>query len=77
MIIKIHRQKYKIKSSMATSSKILISRILENVRMNSEMHGIPEYYIAFVIMMYTISSSILKKLTPREIEKIANEKRPR
>ncbi len=74
MIIKVHNKKYKIKSAMATSSKILISKILENIRMNSEMHGMPEYYIAFVVMMYTVSSSILKKLTPREIEKIAAKK---
>lgn len=62
MIIKINKTIYRIDHTLAASSKKVIRTILNNVKVESKLHGIDKYYTAFVVMMYIISSSILTEL---------------
>ena len=64
MIIHIGKNEYRINNSFVSSSKNLLLRILRKVKEESNIRGVSEYYITFIIMMYVASSTILNELTP-------------
>ena len=51
----------------------MVQQILENVREQSYAHGIEQYYVAFVVMMYVVSSSILKEVRTNRIMSIMQD----
>ena len=73
MIIRLYGKNYKISQNLAMSAKTTIRKILESVRVQSKLHGIEKYYTAFVVMMYVVSSSILKELNSDSIKEIVTE----
>ena len=73
MIIRVYGKNYKISQNLAVSTKTTIQKILENVKQESELRGYEKYYIAFIVMMYVVSSSILKELNTDNIKEIVNE----
>ena len=62
MIIHIGKNEYRINNSFVSSSKNLLLRILRKVKEESNIRGVSEYYITFIIMMYVASSTILNEL---------------
>lgn len=73
MIIRLYGKNYKISQNLAMSAKTTIRKILESVRVQSKLHGLEKYYTAFVVMMYVVSSSILKELNSDSIKEIVTE----
>ena len=57
MIIHIGKNEYRINNSFVSSSKNLLLRILRKVKEESNIRGVSEYYITFIIMMYVASST--------------------
>lgn len=74
MIIRAYGKNYKVNSNLAMSSKKMILSILNKVREQASVKGIDEYYVAFVIMMYAISSTILSELSEENIRRISEKK---
>ena len=74
MIFKIHKRKYKLDPIMTNTAKRIISEHLSRIKIRSEEMDIPRFYLTYVIMMYVVSSTILKSTTPEEIGAICNEK---
>lgn len=54
---------------MVNAARGTIGELLEKVREESELRGVEKYYTAFVIMMYTVSSSILSQSNPSMLKK--------
>ena len=75
MIIKIDKTLYHIDHTLAASAKKVIRSILNNVKVESELHGISRYYTAFVVMMYIVSSSILSELGKDKLSEIIEKPR--
>lgn len=73
MIIRIYGTNYRIGNNLAMSAKTTVRKILESVRVQSKLKGVEKYYTAFVVMMYVVSSSILKELNAERIREIVNE----
>lgn len=73
MIIEIYNKKYKINTTLAASAKRAIRNILKKARIEAELRGMADYYTVFVIMMYTVSSSILSELNTDNIKNILEE----
>ena len=74
MIFKIHKRKYNLDPIMTNTAKRIISEHLSRIKIRSEERDIPRFYLTYVIMMYVVSSTILKSTTPEEIGAICNEK---
>lgn len=72
MKIRIYGKRYNVNKKLAASSKRTIQQILEKVRLESDLRGISEYYVAFVVMMYVISSSILHEMTTLTLKGITD-----
>ena len=70
MIIRIYGTNYKIDQNLALSVKSTIRQILGNVKTQAELKHFEKYYTAFVVMMYVISSTILKELSRDSIQAI-------
>ena len=73
MIIHIGKNEYRINNSFVSSSKNLLLRILRKVKEESNIRGVGEYYITFIIMMYVASSTILNELTPEKIKEAVED----
>ena len=73
MIIHIGKNEYRINNSFVSSSKNLLLRILRKVKEESNIRGVCEYYITFIIMMYVASSTILNELTPEKIKEAVED----
>lgn len=73
MIIHIGNNEYRINNSFVSSSKNLLLRILRKVKEESNIRGVNEYYITFIIMMYVASSTILNELTPEKIKEAVED----
>ena len=73
MIIRVYGKNYKISQNLAVSTKTTIQKILENVKQESELRGYEKYYTAFIVMMYVVSSSILRELNTDNIMEIVKE----
>ena len=73
MIIHIGKNEYRINNSFVSSSKNLLLRILRKVKEESNIRGVSEYYITFIIMMYVASSTILNELTPEKIKEAVED----
>ena len=73
MIIHIGKNEYRINNSFVSSSKNLLLRILRKVKEESNIRGVSEYSITFIIMMYVASSTILNELTPEKIKEAVED----
>ena len=73
MIIHIGKNEYRINNSFVSSSKNLLLRILRKVKEESNIRGVSESYITFIIMMYVASSTILNELTPEKIKEAVED----
>ena len=73
MIIHIGKNEYRINNSFVSSSKNLLLRILRKVKEESNIRGVSEQYISFIIMMYVASSTILNELTPEKIKEAVED----
>lgn len=74
MIIHIYGKNYKLDPALASTAKNAINQILNQVKKQSGEKGIGRFYIAFVIMMYVISLSILEQLSPSALKELEKEK---
>ena len=72
MIIHIGKNEYRINNSFVSSSKNLLLRILRKVKEESNIRGVSEYYITFIIMMY-VASSTINELTPEKIKEAVED----
>ena len=70
MILQIFGSSYRINHTLASSSRKILREVLSKVKDESESRGIKKYYIAFVIMMYAMSSAILEELGADNLKKI-------
>lgn len=77
MIVRLYNTNYKMDQALASSAKKVIRNILADVKTESEIRGFSGYYVAFVVMMYVMSASILENLGKENILKIVHEIRPK
>ena len=76
MKININGKEYIINKRMSISTRTVVLDILRQVRQQSDENGFPEYYTAFVLMMYMISSTLATELDVENINKILEEEEP-
>lgn len=70
MKIRIYGTEYSPEPLMMKSAKKIIEDLLLKIKMTEDEKGLPGYYLAFIIMMYFVSSSILKQTSVKQIKKI-------
>lgn len=63
MIIRVYGKNYKAKQNLAFPAKKLVLQFLDEVKKQSSVKGMGEFYTSVVVMMYVVSSSILKELS--------------
>lgn len=73
MIIRLYKKNYRLKQNTAASAKKMVKEIFNQVRIAADVKGVPEFYTAFIIMVYITSASILQELGPEKIRKILEE----
>lgn len=79
MLIKIYDKCYRINPDFTASSRRIIHKLLKQIRVESKLRGLNNYYLTFVIMMYSISASILKDVNPEQLTEAiqkAEQKKP-
>ena len=55
---------------MMKSAKNVIEDFLLKVKTTEEEKGLPGYYMAFIIMMYFVSSSVLKQTSMKHLREV-------
>lgn len=67
MYIRVYGKNYKARQSLSVPARSLIMQFLDQVKKQSKVKGMEEFYTAVIVMMYVISSSILKELSVKNL----------
>lgn len=73
MKVHIYKKVYDIDPALMATAKNTINQILQHVKMQSDEKGIKNYYLIFIITMYTVSASILRSISPDSIVDALND----
>ena len=73
MIVRIFGSNYKLDNNLASLVKTSVYDILNQAKLKADENGRPQFYTTYVIMMYVVSSAILKQMNTENIKEIVQE----